>query len=136
MKNLFTAIALSVVVISTPTHADDSWWELGAAVVGLGVALSKESRNQDVRDTGRKAEIIMGSINDGQGFKKHIMPDQYESNPQAYAQWVKVPRVKHLFMPEMDEGNCVYKMRAGMIDIPEPRGGCPKYIAVHPNNFY
>ena len=138
MKNLFKTIALSVTLITAPTAnaGNEDWWEIGAAVVGLGVALAANSRDQDTRTAGRNAEIILGSVNDGIGIKKYIMPDQYEGNPGAYSQWVKVPRVKHLFMPEMDDGNCVYKMRAGMIDIPEPRGGCPKWVAVHPNNFY
>lgn len=140
MNKFITAIALSlsVATASSTTQAGDKdmWWELGAIALGAGIAYASKSNNQETRNVAEAAGVVLGSAQDGIGIKKYITPAQYESNPQAYREWIQVPRVRNVFMPEMDEGNCVYRMRAGMIDVAEPRGGCYKYVAVHPNNFY
>lgn len=136
MKKLLVAVSLSL-AITTPVKADQGWWELGAAAVGLGIALSKESRNQGAREAGRNAEIIMGSLGDTVGSnKEYILPYQYEGNTSAYQNWIKAPRVKNRFAPELDDGYCLYQMRAGMIKFIEPNRGCPTYIMVNPKAFY
>lgn len=139
MKKLLVAVSLSL-AITTPVKADQGWWELGAAAIGVGIALSKESRNQSAREAGRNAEIIMGGLGTPVGNvmtkREYILPHEFEANPQAYLDWLEAPRVKNRFAPEIDNGNCLYQMRAGMIKFREPAGGCPKYVAVNPSAYY
>lgn len=134
------SLLILTLAISITAHADNSWWELGAAAIGVGIALSKESRNIDTRDAGRNAEIIMGGLGKPVGNamtkQEYVLPHVYEGNQYAYQDWIKAPRVKNIFMPEIDDGKCLYQMRAGMIKFREPVGGCPKYVAVNPTAFY
>lgn len=136
MNKFITAVALSI-SLTTTAHAgsNDAWWELGAAVLGAGITYASKSSNQDTRNTAEAAGVILGSAQDGIGMKKFITPSQYENNP-VYKDWIKVPRVYNQLFPEMDADRCIYRMRAGMIEISEPIKGCYKYVAVHPNNFY
>ena len=134
MKYLLVLIAL---VSTTSTYAKTDWWEVGAVVLGGAIAVASTSKNQNAREVSQAAEVIIGSANDGQGLKKYILPTQYEANLAAYSEWIKVGRSRNLLMPEMDEGLCIYRMNAGLIELNANRfDECPKYVAVHPKNYY
>lgn len=134
MKYLLVLIAL---VSTTSTYAKTDWWEVGAVVLGGAIAVASTSKNQNAREVSQAAEVIIGSANDGQGLKKYILPTQYEANLAAYSEWIKVGRSRNLLMPEMDEGLCIYRMNAGLIELNADRfDECPKYVAVHPKNYY
>ncbi|MFX8462607.1 MULTISPECIES: hypothetical protein [Acinetobacter] len=134
MKYLLVLIAL---VSTTSTYAKTDWWEVGAVVLGGAIAVASTSKNQNAREVSQAAEVIIGSANDGQGLKKYILPTQYEANLAAYSEWIKVGRSRNLLMPEMDEGLCIYRMNAGLIELDADRfDECPKYVAVHPKNYY
>lgn len=134
VKYLLILIAF---VSATSTYAKTDWWEVGAIVLGGAIAVASTSKNPNAREVGQAAEVIVGSANDGQSLKKHILPSQYEANPTAYAEWIKVGRSRNLLMPEMDEGLCIYRMNAGLIELNANRfDECPKYVAVHPKNYY
>jgi len=134
VKYLLVLIAL---VSTTSTYAKTDWWEVGAVVLGGAIAVASTSKNQNAREVGQAAEVIIGSANDGQGLKKYILPTQYEANLAAYSEWIKVGRSRNLLMPEMDEGLCIYRMNAGLIELNADRfDECPKYVAVHPKNYY
>lgn len=120
LKSIIIAATLSLTAVTA--EAKTNWLEI--ADKALGAVADIRSGNVD-RAVNRYV-------------KPYVTPEQYEANPEKYGDWIYVERKRHVFNPEYFDQWCTYPIRARVIDIDasEFPNGCPKYIAVHPNEAY
>lgn len=118
------SILLSAALISTSAtvEAGTNWFEVAGKAINAAIDIKQGNVDKAVN----------------RFAKPYVTPEQYEADPDRYADWIYVERKRNIFSPEYYDQWCSYPIRANVIqiDASEFPKGCPKYLAVHPNEAY
>ena len=124
MKRLLTSVVLATALISTETSAKTDWWGVASDVLELTSTVMNS-----------KAPVASGGTRSHRA-KSYVTSYEYEQAPALYSDWIKVDRKRHSFSPEFFDQFCSFPMRAGLIEYAHNGKECPKFIMVHPSEFY